>query len=73
MFGYSLMLAGLARIVEICFIPLPSSPQSATRPLGDNDSEHTLTPVSEEPRVSKTINAARAFRHLPPFVGAILP
>ncbi|KAG1801733.1 uncharacterized protein BJ212DRAFT_1487625 [Suillus subaureus] len=44
MFGYSLMLAGFARILEVCFISLPPSPLSETPPLDDSDSEHTLAP-----------------------------
>ncbi|KAG1738963.1 hypothetical protein EDB19DRAFT_1712146 [Suillus lakei] len=69
MFGYSLMLAGFARILEVCFIPLPSSPLSDAPPLGDNDSEHTLAPpVPKDARVATNTNAARAFRHLPPFL-----
>jgi hypothetical protein len=72
MFGYSLMLAGLARIVEVCFIPLPFSPPSEIPPLDDNDSEHTLAPPApKDAGISTKINAARAFRHLPPFVGII--
>jgi len=68
------MLAGLARIIEICFIPLPSSSRSVAPPLNDNDSEHTLAPPRpEETRVPNQANAGRAFRHLPPFVSIILP
>ncbi|KAG1874411.1 hypothetical protein F4604DRAFT_1764626 [Suillus subluteus] len=69
MFGYSLMLAGFARILEVCFIPLPPSSLSETPPLGDNDSEHTLAPSApKDAGVATKQNAARAFRHLPPFV-----
>ncbi|OAX33224.1 hypothetical protein K503DRAFT_749005 [Rhizopogon vinicolor AM-OR11-026] len=67
MFGYSLMLAGLSRIIEICFIPLPS-PRSVAPPLNDNDSEHTLAPPPEETPDARKANATRAFRHLPPFL-----
>ncbi|KAG2143785.1 uncharacterized protein EDB93DRAFT_1088011 [Suillus bovinus] len=69
MFGYSLMLAGLARILELCFIQLPSSSLSETPPLGDNDSEHTLTsPAPKDASVATKPNASRTFRHLPPFL-----
>jgi hypothetical protein len=44
LYGYSLMLAGLTRIIEVCFIPLPAPPRSVAHPLDDNDSEHTLAP-----------------------------
>lgn len=72
MFGYSLMLAGFARIIEVCFIPPTSSPLSETPPLDDNDSEHTLThPAPKDAGIATKINAARAFRHLPPFVSTI--
>jgi hypothetical protein len=66
MFGYSLMLAGFARILEVCFIPLPPSPLSETPASDDNDSEHTLAPSA--PKDAAKPNAARAFRHLPPFL-----
>ncbi|KAF8549388.1 hypothetical protein OG21DRAFT_1606461 [Imleria badia] len=39
MFGYTLVLAGLAQIIDVCFIPTSSSAGS----LDDNESEHTLT------------------------------
>ncbi|KAG2033832.1 hypothetical protein BDR03DRAFT_993933 [Suillus americanus] len=69
MFGYSLMLAGFARILEVCFIPLPPSPLLETSPLDDNDSEHTLAPSApRDAGVATKPNAARAFRHLPPFL-----
>lgn len=68
------MLAGLARIIEICFIPLPSSSRSVAPQLNDNDSEHTLAPPPpEQTRVLNQASAGLAFRHLPPFVRIILP
>lgn len=73
MFGYSLMLAGLARIIEICFITLPPSPRAVPPPMNDDDSEHTLAPPPpEEIHVTRKANASQAFRHLPPFVSSIL-
>ncbi|KIJ65455.1 hypothetical protein HYDPIDRAFT_110527 [Hydnomerulius pinastri MD-312] len=66
MFGYTLMLAGVSRIVEICFIPTNFS---ATGSLDDNDSEHTLAPAIAAHGESRSkAKAARAFRHLPPFL-----
>lgn len=67
MFGYSLMLAGLARIIEVCFISLPSSPRSDAPLLDDDDSEHTLAPSAPKGVATKT-NTSRAFRHLSPFL-----
>ncbi|KAG9313187.1 hypothetical protein JVU11DRAFT_6644 [Chiua virens] len=65
MFGYTLMLAGLARIVDICFI----TTSSTAGPLGDNRSEHTLTSgTNAHDETSPKVQVARAFRHLPPFL-----
>ncbi|KAG1771496.1 hypothetical protein EDD22DRAFT_863362 [Suillus occidentalis] len=53
MFGYSLMLAGFARIIEVCFVPLPHLHWT------DNDSEHTLAPPApKDAGISTKINAA---------------
>ncbi|EGN97015.1 hypothetical protein SERLA73DRAFT_140908, partial [Serpula lacrymans var. lacrymans S7.3] len=65
-FGYTLMLAGFSRIVEICFVP--SKPSDVSN--RDDQSEHTLaesTPVYS-PSDDGKMAAARAFRHLPPFL-----
>ena len=68
MFGYTLMLAGLTRIIDICFIPTSSSAGS----LDDNESEHTLTSgINTHGESRSKAKAARAFRHLPPFVRAV--
>lgn len=71
-FGTTLMLAGFARIIEICF--LPSNKPTDTSD-GDAHSEDTLADSgsgsgyagagNEE---SGKVAAAKAFRHLPPFV-----
>lgn len=63
-FGHTLMLAGLARIIEICFV----SPTEVSD--GDSHSEHTLadTGLNSVNGDSPKAAAARAFRHLPPFV-----
>ncbi|KAK0188486.1 hypothetical protein F5146DRAFT_1055455 [Armillaria mellea] len=73
MFGYTLMLAGFTRIIEICFF---SSPTSSEGPVeDDNNSEHTI--AAQSPRFSSGIDspsensrnsAGKVFRHLPPFV-----
>ena len=62
-FGHTLMLAGLTRIIEICFFAPSYSPEV---PLDDsNQSVHTL---GESYSSSGKVAASRAFRHLPPFV-----
>lgn len=62
------MLAGVTRIIEICFF----SPKASSSDVDDdNRSDRTLggTGLHASPTDSGTINAAsRAFRHLPPFV-----
>jgi hypothetical protein len=63
LFGYTLMLAGLARLLEVCFVA-PSS--TASDGVEDDRSDHTLADgaSAEGAAASK----GRAFRHLPPFV-----
>jgi hypothetical protein len=66
-FGHTLMLAGLARIIEICFIPTTEVSD------GDSYSEHTLTDTGLSAGYTGNADngkaaAARAFRHLPPFL-----
>ena len=63
MFGYTLMFAGLARIIDICFLATSSSTGSL-----DDESEHTLAPGVNDGDSRSKAKAARAFRHLPPFV-----
>ncbi|KAI0954682.1 hypothetical protein AcW1_006493 [Taiwanofungus camphoratus] len=70
-FGYTLILAGLARIVEVCFIapkfaPLDASPACD----GDSHSDHTLADTGKDEAGSgaRTEIVGRAFRHLPPFL-----
>ncbi len=62
LFGYTLMAAGLARIVEVCFVA-PKYTQEVVD--GDSHSEHTLNASQDE---TSTHSPTRAFRHLPPFV-----
>ncbi|PPQ68312.1 hypothetical protein CVT26_006241 [Gymnopilus dilepis] len=61
MFGRTLMLAGLTRIIEICFFVPTFAPDGAD---DDNHSEHTLADGSTS---TKAI-AARSFRYLTPFL-----
>ncbi|KAI5122818.1 hypothetical protein M0805_000160 [Coniferiporia weirii] len=65
-FGNVLMLAGLARIIEVCFVA-PSLDKDVTASDSDRHSERTLSPsgpASENPRLA----LVQAFRHLPPFL-----
>jgi hypothetical protein len=64
-FGYTLMLAGFTRIIEICFF-VPSYSSETQLDVG-SQSEHTL---ADSYSSSRNVAAARAFRHLPPFVSA---
>ncbi|KAF8238149.1 hypothetical protein L208DRAFT_1388136 [Tricholoma matsutake] len=71
-FGNTLMLAGVARIIEICFVAKHFS--SAESSDDDSHSDHTLadagitgrTPYGLAPENGSS--AAKAFRHLPPFL-----
>ncbi|KAF7289484.1 hypothetical protein HMN09_01342400 [Mycena chlorophos] len=73
MFGYTLMLAGLARIIEVICFPGTSKAEIV---YDDNVSDHTLAEPS--PRFPSAARyaladdsraaASRAFRHLPPFL-----
>jgi hypothetical protein len=62
-FGYTLMLAGVTRLIEVCFVA-PS--YTHAEGVEDNRSDHTLADGSESGPASK----GRAFRHLPPFVSS---
>jgi len=69
-FGYTLMFAGVSRIIEICFVPTKFATDI---PEGDANSEHTLADSglgSGYVAGGETgkATAARAFRHLPPFL-----
>lgn len=69
MFGYTLMLAGVTRILEVCYF----APSFASDATSDNNSEHTLADTAG-PRTVLTgkAAAARSFRYLPPFVRTLL-
>lgn len=57
------MLAGVTRIIEICFF----APKLSGDTDDDNRSDHTLNATSTTENGSSS-TASRAFRHLPPFV-----
>jgi hypothetical protein len=79
MFGTTVMLAGLTRLIEVCFFsgPSKSAPEMVD---DDNNSDHTLAePSPRYPPPSRYMSAdpaadsgsaaaAKAFRHLPAFV-----
>ena len=60
-FGYTLMLAGLTRLIEVCFV-VPSNTHMDG--VEDDRSDHTLADGAGPEAFSK----GRAFRHMPPFV-----
>ena len=80
-FGYSLMLAGVTRIIEICFVVNKhDSDNESDKELAppasadsDNQSEHTLGgPTPGPSEGGAKIAVVQAFRHLPPFVSHLL-
>lgn len=60
MFGYTLMLAGVTRIIEVCFVAPKFSKDSS------NASDSTLADSASNSTPGK------AFRHLPSFVSSFL-
>lgn len=60
-FGFTLAVAGITRIVEVCFIAHKDTTPS---PWGD-DVDHT---VPRNTPTSSGVSPLRAFRYLPPFV-----
>ncbi|KAI0091561.1 hypothetical protein BDY19DRAFT_931111 [Irpex rosettiformis] len=69
MFGYTLMLAGVARIVEVSFIVPKYHPLTEGHATpDDNHSEHTLTEGAPSSGSVDYSKAESAFRHLPPFL-----
>jgi len=79
MFGTTIMLAGITRIIEVCFFS--ASSKSASEVVDDdNHSDHTLAepsprfpPVSRYAPAETSVDsgkaaAAKAFRHLPAFL-----
>jgi len=62
LFGYTLMLAGLTRMIEACFVAPSYAPAAGDGMEDDRSSDHTLADSST------AAPKGRAFRHLPPFV-----
>lgn len=65
-FGYTLAVAGIARIIEVCFI----AHKDTTPGTWGDDADNT------DPRGTPTsggISPLRAFRYLPPFVSRLVP
>lgn len=60
-FGYTLMLAGLTRLIEVCFIVPSYAPMDGVE---DDRSDHTLADGTGPEAFPK----GRAFRHMPPFL-----
>lgn len=58
------MLAGLSRLIEICFI-IPAAEKDNAATDSDSHSERTLSSPSTE---NARLTAVQAFRHLPPFL-----
>jgi hypothetical protein len=70
-FGYTLMLAGLARLIEVCFVAPSYAPAPAMDGVEDDmSSDHTLADGAA--LASGAESKGRAFRHLPPFVSVIV-
>jgi hypothetical protein len=67
LFGYTLMLAGLARMIEVCFVAPSYAPTGGGDGMEDDrSSDHTLADSS------LAAPKGRAFRHLPPFVSHVV-
>ncbi|KAI0297478.1 hypothetical protein B0F90DRAFT_1634350 [Multifurca ochricompacta] len=65
-FGYTLMLAGLTRLIEVCFVA-PS--YTSADGVDDDRSDHTLADgAGVGAESSTTAFRGRAFRHLPPIL-----
>ncbi|KAH9169467.1 hypothetical protein EDB89DRAFT_1985193 [Lactarius sanguifluus] len=62
-FGYTLMLAGLTRLAEVCFVAPSYTPADGVE---DDRSEHTLADGAGAE--SGAASKGRPFRHLPPFL-----
>lgn len=65
-FGYTLMLAGLTRLIEVCFVVPSYAPMDGVE---DDRSDHTLTDGAGP----EAFPRGRAFRHMPPFVSTKIP
>lgn len=63
-FGYTLELAGLTRLIEVCFIAPSYTPADGVE---DDRSDHTLADGAGT-EAAGAVPKGRTFRHLPPFV-----
>lgn len=73
-FGYTLMLAGVTRMIEVCFVAKHFN--SSESLYDDSNSDHTLAEASRpsDGLASESGSpATKAFRHLPPFVCYFYP
>lgn len=71
MFGNTLMMAGLARIIEVCYFAPRYEPLAASGAVSlgdDNSSEHTIGEARADDDKPSKVAGSDAFRHLPPFV-----
>lgn len=68
-FGEVLMLAGVARIIEVCFIA-PSYEKDAPSSDSDRNSDRTFALSGPSSLENPRLAVVQAFRHLPPFVSA---
>ena len=64
MVGYTLIMAGVTRIIEVSFI-VPKYTPLSEGVSDDNRSDHTLAESSSSTPIWQ---AVKSFRHLPPFV-----
>jgi hypothetical protein len=69
MFGYTLMSAGLTRMIEVCFVAPSYAPAAAEGVEDDRSSDHTL---ADGAAAAMAAPKGRAFRHLPPFVSTLI-
>ena len=75
-FGYTLMLAGVTRIIEVCYFA-PSFAVAGDATTSDGASEHTLAGDAGMSGgaggrvLTGSAAAARSFRYLPPFVSGL--
>lgn len=68
MFGYALMLAGLTRMIEICYYVPKYTQEGSFGDEMDSSSEHTLGDgYPGVPSSGKNVSG-KVFRHLPPYV-----
>ncbi|KAK1225866.1 hypothetical protein PQX77_011176 [Marasmius sp. AFHP31] len=67
-FGYTLMLAGVTRIIEICYYVPRYTADAPVADDSDATSEHTLAEAYPGGVSTSKAAAGKAFRHLPPYL-----